>query len=251
VKSRVELPSVRAGGPALHRTGWGPWPGGKNISEKSNPDRIEFIAVGKAPYSGEDHDLVAQCQEGDERAFEALVRKYQQTIFNLIYHNIGFRTDVEDIAQKIFSKIYFSLPKFDNKRPFFPWLYRIAVNQCYDELRRARRRKVHTFTELNLEEIDSIEKLMNKDEIAPGDGEERQELHSLLHRMLDQLPDPQRTAIVLRDLEDIPYEKMAEILKCSEQAARLKVFRARTQLRQLMEKALRRRERATRGKLNA
>ncbi len=196
----------------------------------------------------EDRDLVDRCKKGDEQAFEQLVRKYQQTVFNLVYHNIGYRADVEDIAQKVFSKIYFSLPKFDNKRPFFPWLYRIAINQCYDELRRARRRKVRSFTELSLEDADAIERLMSQGQTspAPAAAEDAQEMHALLYKMLDQLPEQQRSAIVLRDLEDVPYEKMAEIMSCSEQAARLKVFRARARLRDLMEKALRRQERAAR-----
>lgn len=171
-----------------------------------------------------------------------LVRKYQQTIVNLVYHNIGGRADVEDIAQKIFSKVYFSLPKFDNKRPFFPWLYRIAVNQCYDELRRVRRRKVFTFTDLSLDDSDAIEHLLSRSEVAQPPAEEREELHALLHKLLGQITEQQRMAIVLRDLEDVPYDQVAEALNCTEQAARLKVFRARARLRALIDKALRRQQ---------
>jgi len=195
--------------------------------------------VWKESYPDEDRKLVTQCQNGDSLAFEELVRKYQQTILNLAYHYIGYRNDVEDVAQKIFTKIYFSLPKFDVRRPFFPWLYRIAINQCYDELRRIRRQKIHTFSELSLEDTNSVEKLISQNDVPPASDEDRQEMHALLHRMLDQLPDQQRLAIVLRDLEAVPYAKMAEVLKCTEQAARLKVFRARARLKTLMEKALR------------
>lgn len=204
--------------------------------------------MGKEPFVEEDRELVVRCRKGDDLAFEELVRKYQQTVFNLVYHNIGYRNDVEDIAQKIFTKIFFSLPKFDNRRPFFPWLYRIAINQCYDELRRTRRRKVHTFTELSLEETESIEKLINQHEVPPESQEDRKELYALLHRMMEELPGQQKTALVLRDLELVPYDRMAEIMKCTEQAARLKVFRARTRLRDLMEKALRRQQRLSSGK---
>ncbi len=195
----------------------------------------------------DDREMVGRCQQGEALAFEELVRKYQQTVFNLVYHNIGHRNDVEDIAQKIFAKVYFSLPKFDNRRPFFPWLYRIAINQCYDELRRTRRSRVHTFTELSLEETESVEKLINQREVVDSP-QERQELHALLHKMMEKLPDQQKTAIVLRDLELVPYDKMAQIMKCTEQAARLKVFRARSRLRDLMEKALRRQKRISGAK---
>ena len=186
----------------------------------------------------EDSSLIARCQEGDPLAFEELVRKYQKSITNLVYHYIGHKGDVEDIAQKIFVKIYFSLPKFDNKRPFFPWLYRIAINQCYDELRQIRRRRTYTFSELNLEDSNSIEKLIVRAELSVRSDEERTELQALLSKILDQLPDHQRKVIILRDIEAIPYVEIAGILKCTEQAARLKVFRARNRLKKILEKVL-------------
>jgi len=195
--------------------------------------------VWKESDSDEDRQLVARHREGDSLAFEQLVKKYQQTVLNLVYHYIGSRNDIEDAAQKIFTKIYFSLAKFDVRRPFFPWLYRIAINQCYDELRKIRRQKVHTFSELSMEESSRIENLISKEGIARDDAEDQKEMHVLLRRILDQLPEQQRLSVVLRDIEGIPYAKMAEILKCTEQAARLKVFRARTRLKNLMEKALR------------
>ena len=200
----------------------------------------------KDPYSDDDSDLIRRCKKGDESAFEEIVRKYQQTVFNVVYHNIGHRGDVEDVAQKIFTKVYFSLSKFDDNRPFFPWLYRIAINQCYDELRRLRRQKVRTFTELNLEDTDRIEALVNQNEISADSSQDSKEIHALLLKLLDELPNPQRMAIVLRDIEDVSYERMAEILNCTEQAARLKVFRARSRLKQLVERALRRKELASR-----
>ena len=192
------------------------------------------------PYPDDDRKLVTRCQKGDSLAFEELVRKYQQTVFNIAYHYVGYKSEVEDVAQKIFTKIYFSLPKFDLQRPFFPWLYRIAINQCYDELRRIRRQKTHTFSELSLEDTSSIENLISQNEVSTFPDEDRQEMQALLQKMLNQLPDQQRLAIVLRDLEAIPYSKIAEILKCTEQAARLKVFRARARLKTLVEKAIQR-----------
>jgi len=190
------------------------------------------------PNPDDDRDMVGRCQKGDSLAFEELVRKYQQTVFNLAYHYLGSRNEIEDVAQKIFTKIYFSLPKFDSRRPFFPWLYRIAINQCYDELRRIRRQKTHTFSELSLEETSSIEKLISQNEVPQPSDESRQEMQALMQKMLNQLPNQQRLAIVLRDFEVVPYSQIAETLKCTEQAARLKVFRARARLKILIEKAL-------------
>lgn len=200
----------------------------------------------KSSYPDEDHDLIARCKTGDERAFEDLVHKYQQTVFNLVFHHLGHRADLEDVAQKVFIKVYLSLGRFDNKRPFFPWLYRIVRNQCYDELRQLRRSKVRTFTDLSLEEVETIERLIGQGEVAPRSDDERKEMHDLLFTLLDRLPEKQRTAVILRDLEEIPYDKMAQTLGWTEQAARLKVFRGRARLKELMERALRRRVAARR-----
>jgi RNA polymerase sigma-70 factor (ECF subfamily) len=197
--------------------------------------------VWKEADSEEDRLLITECRNGDERAFEKLVSKYRQTIMNLIYHYVGSRNDVEDIAQKIFSKIYFSIPKYDDRRPFFPWLYRIAINQCYDELRRIRRRRVHSFSELSIEDAAYIEKLISQDKPPLEAEETEREMYSILQKVLSQLPEQQKMSIVLRDIEGVSYGKMAEILNCTEQVARLKVFRARVRLKALVEKALRKR----------
>jgi RNA polymerase sigma-70 factor, ECF subfamily len=196
--------------------------------------------VSKEAYADEDRELVARCRAGDPLAFEELVRKHQQTVLNLVYHYLGQHNDIEDVAQKIFTKVYFSLPKFDTHRPFFPWLYRIAINQCYDELRRLRRLKIRTFSELSTEETNVVEKLLSQPDTGPAADEDRREMNALLCRVLDQLPDQQRLAVVLRDIEGLPYSEMADALRCTEQAARLKVFRARSRLKTLLEKALKR-----------
>jgi RNA polymerase sigma-70 factor (ECF subfamily) len=197
----------------------------------------------------EDRDLISRCQEGDETAFERLVEKYQRELFHLVSWNVGSAAEVEDIVQEVLCKVYFSLSKFDNDRPFYPWLRRVAINQCYDELRRVRRHKILRFAELNEQETRALERLMATPQVesaaaSPANGEE---LRSLMQKVLDSLPEKQRIAIVLRDLKQIPYEEMAEILKCSKQAVRLKVFRARARLRTLVTKALRRREKLSCG----
>ena len=194
--------------------------------------------MGKELYTDEDRRLVARCREGDPDAFEELVRRHQQMVLNLAYHYLGYQNDIEDVTQKVFVKVYFSLAKYDLRRPFLPWLYRIAINQCYDELRRLRRLKVRTFSELTSEESSSVENLISRQDPGTDDPDRRKEMAALLYRMLDQLPAQQRLALVLRDIEDVPYSRMAEMLECSEQAARLKVFRARSRLKSLVEKAM-------------
>jgi RNA polymerase sigma-70 factor (ECF subfamily) len=197
----------------------------------------------------EDRELITRCQAGDETAFESLVRRYQRELFHLVSWNVGRAAEAEDIVQDILCKVYFSLSKFDNDRPFYPWLRRVAINQCYDELRRVRRRKILKFTELNDQDTRVLERLMAVPQAelstpSPSNGEE---LRSLMQRILDRLPEKQRMAIVLRDFKQVSYEEMADIMRCSKQAVRLKVFRARARLRTLITKALRRQEKLSHG----
>ena len=202
--------------------------------------RSEYICyVLKEADSDEDRLLITEHRNGDAHAFEKLVHKYQQTILNLVHHYVGSRNDAEDVAQKIFMKVYFSLQKFDDRRPFFPWLYRIAINQCYDELRRIRRRRVHSFSELSIEDAARIEKLISQDKPPLEAEETEREMYFILQKTLNQLPEKQKLSIVLRDIEGVSYGKMAEILKCTEPVARLKVFRARVRMKALMEKTFR------------
>jgi RNA polymerase sigma-70 factor, ECF subfamily len=197
----------------------------------------------------EDRELIRRCQDGDDAGFESLVKKYQRELFHLVSWNVGSSAEAEDIVQEILCKVYFSLRKFDNDRPFYPWLRRVAINQCYDELRRVRRRKILRFTELSEQDTRIIERLMASPQVdpaaaSPTNGEE---LRSLMQRVLERLPEKQRMAIVLRDFKQVPYEDMADIMKCSKQAVRLKVFRARARLRTLITKALRRQEKLSNG----
>lgn len=197
----------------------------------------------------EDRTLISRCQAGDESAFENLVEKYQRELFHLVSWNVGHAAEAEDIVQDILTKVYFSLSKFDNDRPFYPWLRRVAINQCYDQLRRARRHKILKFTELSEQDMRIVEKLMAvpQAESAPSSPSNGEELRSLMQKILDRLPEKQRMAIVLRDFKQVPYEEMADIMRCSKQAVRLKVFRARARLRTLVMKAQRRQEKLNHG----
>jgi len=199
--------------------------------------------------SDEDRDLISRCQAGDEGAFESLVRKYQRELFHIVSWNVGNAAEAEDVVQEILAKVYFSLRKFDNDRPFYPWLRRVAINQCFDELRRVRRRRILRFTELNEQETRTLERLMATPQAEPAGGgpEHGEDLRVLMQKVLDRLPEKQRMAIVLRDLKQVPYEEMADIMNCSKQAVRLKVFRARARLRTLVLRSLRRREKLSFG----
>jgi RNA polymerase sigma-70 factor (ECF subfamily) len=183
----------------------------------------------------EDAELIRKCRSGDEWAFEMLVKKYQQTVFNLIYHFAGGIQETEDIAQKVFAKVYFSLGKFNLNRPFYPWLCRITINQCYDDLRHWQRRKTVVFSELERDETASAEKILHERSQAQA-APEKEHIRNVVHKVLASLPRDYRTVLILREIEELSYEEIAGIIECSVPAARLRVFRARMKMRKALER---------------
>ncbi|HSW40527.1 MAG TPA: sigma-70 family RNA polymerase sigma factor [Acidobacteriota bacterium] len=182
----------------------------------------------------QDRTLISKSRNGDHHAFESLVRKYRHQLLGLVCWHAGPAADKDDLLQLIVCKVYFSLKKFDLDRPFYPWLKKIAVNRCFDERRRLRRRKSIMFSELDLEDH-----LMGKDFLPgftsnPREEENRNELGSMLRSVLQLLPKEYQDVIVLHHLQQLPYEEIAPLLKCSPQAARVKACRARAALRKLL-----------------
>lgn len=175
----------------------------------------------------EDRQLIREILQGDTAQYRKLVEKYQYRVINLVACVTGNRNEAEDIAQKIFIKVFYSLKRFDPTLPFFPWLYRVSVNHCYDELRRSRRKKQTFFSDLEPVEAEFAMEPNGR----PDRSLEREKLAGMVHKLLFSLPPHYREALILKDIGEHSYEEMAEILGCSMQAVRLKVFRARNILR--------------------
>jgi RNA polymerase sigma-70 factor, ECF subfamily len=184
------------------------------------------------PSNLQDRDLISKSQEGDNGAFEALICKYKHQLLTLVCWHAGPAADTDDIFQLILCKVYFSLKKFDIDRPFYPWLRRIAVNRCFDERRRLRRRKALTFAELELEEggIEAEHPVFSN----PYSAINHQEMSDMLRRVITMLPKEYQEIITLHHLQQMPYEEIGEILNCTPRAARVKACRARAALRKLL-----------------
>lgn len=176
----------------------------------------------------EEAHLVQQAQGGDHRAFEALVRLHDRRVFALIGSFLRRRQDVEDLAQEVFLKAYLAIGRFRPGAPFGPWLHRIAVNACYDHLRKIRRRP-----ELALDDLGEREKRDLSAGIESGD---RLAARDLGERILATLPPKDRLAITLREVQGFEIAEIASALGCSRPAAKVRLFRAR----RAMQGALRR-----------
>ncbi len=187
-----------------------------------------------------DRQLIERAQQGDQTAFEWLVKKFERKIFGLIYQIIRSPFEVEDIAQEVFTKLYFSLPRFRLEASFEAWLYRITVNQCYDFLRK-RKRNAHVM-ESELSEKDAIlfEKFGSITQPLTIDISKRVELQQAAERLLNLLPPKERSLLILKEIEEFSIEELAVIFNASANAIKLRLFRARNFLKSAYEKSRKR-----------
>ena len=185
-----------------------------------------------------DQVLVARAQNGDKRAFDLLVLKYQQKVANLISRYIRDPSEVMDISQDAFLKAYRALPAFRGESAFYTWLYRIAVNTVKNHLVAQGRRPPCDDVDAEVaEQMDMGVRL--RDSGTPERLALTEEIAQTVQRALDDLPEDLRTAIVLRELEGMSYEEIATAMACPIGTVRSRIFRARDaidkRLRPLLE----------------
>ena len=173
-----------------------------------------------------DFDLVKAVGAGDQQAFEYLVKKYRNPVFNFIYRYLGERHAAEDILQEVFLGLYRAAPRFEARARVSTWLFKIAYNLSMNELKRRKRL-------LNLKE--SLHGLP-RTETGPSASSiiEARELEEDVRTVLDQLPENQKAAMLLRVNEELSYAEISEVLSVSVSSAESLIFRARTRLRQLL-----------------
>jgi RNA polymerase sigma-70 factor (ECF subfamily) len=187
-----------------------------------------------------DAELVAQALKGDRGAAEEVVSRYQRLVFNILYHYLGPGSDIEDLAQEVFLKFFKNLERYDPKRPLKHWLARIASNQCIDEIRKRQKSPVRLESDLDLEENQSLEQLwLNPGPESGLTDADAERCMNLLQKSMEVLSPKDRMAFVLREVEDRDYGEVAAMMGSSELAARIRVSRARKQLRKELEGVLR------------
>jgi len=173
-----------------------------------------------------DQQLVERVQKGDKGAFDLLVRKYQHRVLKLVGRFVSDQAEAEDVAQEAFLKAYRALPAFRGDSAFYTWLYRIAINTAKNTLVSSRRRPVDFNLDLQDPEQHDRQGLL-KDPDTPEGVLLTDEIRGVVERALEQLPDDLRTAIVLRELEGLSYEEIAEAMDCPVGTVRSRIFRAR------------------------
>jgi len=173
-----------------------------------------------------DQELVRRVQQGDKKAFDVLVIKYQQRIMKLISRYVRDQDEVQDVTQEAFIKAYRALATFRGDSAFYTWLYRIAINTAKNYLVSQGRRP--PATDVDAEEATYLqggERLSDSD--TPEQLVQRDEIERVIFETIDGLPEELRTAITLREMEGLSYEEIAETMDCPIGTVRSRIFRAR------------------------
>jgi RNA polymerase sigma-70 factor, ECF subfamily len=173
-----------------------------------------------------DQQLVQRVQAGDKAAFNLLVLKYQHRVLKLVSRFVSDAAEAEDVAQEAFIKAYRALPTFRGDSAFYTCLYRIAINTAKNALVSSRRRPVDFDLDLqDPEQYDRHARLKESD--TPEGVLLTEEIRDVVEKAMEQLPEDLRTAIVLRELEGLSYEEIAEAMDCPVGTVRSRIFRAR------------------------
>jgi len=173
-----------------------------------------------------DQMLVERVQRGDKTAFDALVRKYQHKIIKLVSRYVHDSSEVLDVAQDAFIKAYRAIPGFRGESAFYTWLYRIAINTAKNFLVAEGRRPMDHG--VNLQDPDQHElQARLKDMDTPERLLLTQEIQKTVEDAIEELPEDLRTAIILREIEGMSYEEIAQTMSCPVGTVRSRIFRAR------------------------
>ncbi|HOL64511.1 MAG TPA: RNA polymerase sigma factor RpoE [Accumulibacter sp.] len=174
-----------------------------------------------------DQVLVERAQAGDKLAFDALVSKYQRKVSRLLSRFMRNPAEVEDVSQEAFIKAYRALPAFRGDSAFYTWLYRIGVNTAKNYLV-AQGRRAPTATDFDAEDAESFADASQLRDInTPESLLQSKQIGETIDAALAALPDDLRNAIVLREIEGLSYEEIAEAMNCPIGTVRSRIFRAR------------------------
>jgi RNA polymerase sigma-70 factor (ECF subfamily) len=173
--------------------------------------------------------LVRRVQARDELAFREIVDRYQSKVFSIIFGILRNHNDAEDIAQQVFSKVYFSIRNFDFRSSLLTWIYKITVNECYDYLRKKRVRKLVYESDFSQEDAQRMEASDPAvDPAAPID--KRLAQQDLVVKLLSKVSAEDRSLILLKEVEGHSVEELAAMTGLNENTIKVKLFRTRQKL---------------------
>ena len=190
-----------------------------------------FAQVLRVPIS--DLSLVERCRVNDEAAFNEVVSRYKNKVYNYVYRMTGSSDDAEDLTQEVFIRMYVSLDSFRSQSSLNTWLFRIASNLCIDRFRRQKNKTpAYSLDEPVGGEGDQIGHEVADMTYEPHRLLENVEMAEQIQQALSQIPEKLRATLILHDVEGLPYEEIAQVVGCPLGTVKSRLFNARMQLRQ-------------------
>jgi RNA polymerase sigma-70 factor (ECF subfamily) len=199
---------------------------------------LSITGDAKGPLSYEEARLLSGLRAGIDSAYEELLTRYQQPVYSMVYRLLGDQNDTCDVVQEVFLKIFRSVGSFKERSSLRTWIYRIAVNEAHNHRRWFSR---HRRREVAIEQEDGE---FRQYDVTPDPGPSPfdfavdRETHALIEVALDQIAPIYRTAVVLRDIEGLAYEEIAEILQISLGTVKSRILRGREALRRVLSERL-------------
>jgi RNA polymerase sigma-70 factor, ECF subfamily len=187
-----------------------------------------------------DATLMLRVKRGDRAAFTGLVEKYKQPVMNFVFRSLRDETEAEDVAQNVFLQVYKSRARYERTAKFSTWLFTIARNLCLNEIRRRSRHPAESLEETHPENDDQPSRQYeDKKVFLPTENVLHGELARKIEEALAELPEAQRTAILLCRQDELSYEEIAEVLDCSLSATKSLIHRGRETLKEKLKPYLR------------
>lgn len=178
--------------------------------------------------------LIEKSLQGDVASFEKLINQYQVYVYNIAFRTLGHEEDAKDAAQDAFIKVFKNLSQYTGDAQFSTWLYRIVINTCKDYLRKRSTIKETSIETTSSEGESYVLELPDSEILQPDKQLERKEIQSKIIKALDQLPEANKTAVVLRDIRGLSYEEISVIESCSVGTVKSRINRGRNYLRTLL-----------------
>src|SRR6266446_1921022 len=175
--------------------------------------------------------LIQRCLQGDQLAWDAIVQQYRRKVFNTAYKFVGRHEQAEDLTQDIFLKIFKSLNTFDSRANFQTWLISVSRNLCIDHYRRVRKERETIDSNVDANELSPV-----SHEPSPMAPLEHRDRVSLLREALAGLPKTLRTAVLMRDIQEMSYQEIADTLRLPEGTVKSRINRGRTELARQIRK---------------
>jgi RNA polymerase sigma-70 factor (ECF subfamily) len=172
---------------------------------------------------GDDYSIIRQFIDGDQSAFQVLVKRHKEKVRNIIYITMNNSALVDDIAQEVFITVYRNLKHFRFESQFTTWLYRITVNRCKDYLRRINVRKIFSPIEDGYEVVEYSTPVENND------------ISKIVMDAVSKLPVKLRMPLILKDIEGFSYQEISETLKCEMGTVKSRIFRGREKLKEILQ----------------